>query len=389
MRALLVLLILAAAGAAALLLLNRGPRGSGPEPAGTVSRTEAPAAPVKTAAPDGGDTAGSTHEAALAAPRSAAEGDPAVTPETAAGDDPNAFPTGRMASFHGAALLQREGSPPVGAGSGWIELAVLMGRHQREVTAVVSGGRFDAEIPEIARVLVLSASFDGVAVRFPGLDRPFDPTDDDYALVGIPIPVNVLVPLDAATGTPLAGITVRRGDDATAARLREPSPPAADPSAPAVRPAPAIVEDAASPITLPWIESTHPVWLHLSKDGYASGSVLVDPNREARREVRLWPSASLTVRLTGPGRERADAVVLLREEGEGRTVHAATFQASGPGVQRSSDAIELIVEGLAARPHQIAVKGHDGRFQVVDLATARIDLDAGADERITLLLERP
>ena len=275
--------------------------------------------------------------------------------------------TGPLAAFHGQALLQRDGETPRAAALGSIEFDVIHRGRRDSMSAKVQAGRFDVRIPEVGRVRILGGTLEGQAVRFPGAETLFDPGDDDYVLVGVPVPASVLDALDALSGAPLAGVTVRRGDDATAPRLVVASPEATNPD-----PAPpALVENATSPITLPWLDAPHAIWLHLDKEGYAPAAVLVEPNREARREVRLWPEASLTVRVAGPGREWLHALVLLREEGDGRTPHAATFSVTAPGVRREADAIVFEIEGLAALPHRVEAKGYDGQGHATGPRRAR------------------
>lgn len=374
MRAALIVLTAAAVLAAAFFMLRDGER-PGPflDDTSIERRTADQAAPTTPEpAPD-------------VAPPERVTPEPAEVPGPAPRE--SAPPPGRTESFHGEALLQHPGSRPVPASSGTIELMVLAGSYRALETAPVLAGQFEVEVPEIARVHITGGTLDGLTVRYLGVDRPFDPTGDRYVLVGEPVPVNVLVPLDALSGTPLAGIDLRVGESSTGARLVRNE---ATDSAPAVAALPRpILSDAASPITLPFVDSEHAEWIHLQKDGYAPATVLVDPRVPARREVRMWPSADLTLRLTGKDRTMARTIVLHREESGSRTSHAATFVIDAPEVERTTDAFVLHIEGLTALPHTVEIRGYDHRGRASKLATQRVELTAGSTAIETLMVEAP
>ncbi|MEM9379447.1 MAG: hypothetical protein AAGB93_05800 [Planctomycetota bacterium] len=306
---------------------------------------------------------------------------PAVEPEPEAARAPSPAPVApalapraedlRMSPFRGSVLLQRDGDPPVGVSLGSMTYDVLLRGRRESFEVEIAGGRFEAEVPSIARVLLTGGVFDGETVRFPGLEGPFDPTDDDQVLVGSPFPRIVLRVVDGGQRSPLSDVTVRIADSSTAALLQD------EPDDGRVH-----VSGAASPVALPWLSSEGATWLRVSAPGYAAATVMVQRERATEKEVELWPPADLEVRVTGPGRTRLRAVVLLMESSEERRGQSAVFSRTRAGVMEDAEAIVFPVRGISAGPYEVVAKGYDGAGRAVNLAGKRIEL--GANEARTL-----
>jgi hypothetical protein len=291
---------------------------------------------------------------------------------------PMAIPDGPVRSFHGAALIQHEGELVREAAAGTIELDLLHRGARKRVVATVSGGRFAIDVPVAARLLLVGGRFEDQDVHFEAPRGPFDPTDDDYALIGMVTRRFELDVRDGGQGSPVAGVTVRRAEDATSAVLGDEGGPAGE----------LVLEGATSPVWLPHIDAKRPVWLSVSAPGYAPTHVLVDPRKSGEKVVNLWPSADLTVRVTGAERGRLRMLVLTRDEGSGRTPHAGAFGVADPAVQSGPGEVLFPIRGLAAIPHTIQAKGYDPRGVTVDLGEpVRVDLGPGDSRTIEVRLD--
>lgn len=363
----LFLLIALAATAAGAYLLLSAPKGTAPGDAQTIERRS-----------DGVDAEavrGGTPVLPDVGPQAATETDPSTLTEL---EMQARRSTGPPVTFAGAALLQREGDRPWPARIGTLEIAVLVRAEREERTLKLLGGRFETELPGVARVQLLGGTFDGEPVRFSGMERPFRPVATDYALVGTPIPPNVLKVMDSASGAPLTGITIRHSATQGAALVGESSASGK-----------VILEDATSPVTLPWIQATHPIWLRVESPGHAGRTVLVDTNEARTQEVVLFPEAELTVRITGPGQHYALFVALVREEGEGRRYAAGQITLGTSTADEGLDGHTLRLRSLAGMPHTVMVKGRDRRGVLRDLATERVDLLPGDAKSMNVYLEAP
>ena len=275
-----------------------------------------------------------------------------------------AIPSGPLRSFRGAALIQYEGEVPREAASGTMDLELLYRGTRESMVATVSNGAFEVEIPTQVRVVLRGATFEGQSVHFEAPKGPFDPSGNDYALVGIVSPAIRLIVRDGSMGTPLGDVSVHRAEEATSAWMD------------AERDAGEVVIDSApSPVRLPHIDATRPVWLRVTAPGYAATHILVDPRKASEQTVQLWPSADLTVNVRGKGRNRLRMLVLTRDEGGGVTPHTGTFGANHKAVEKGPSSFSFPIQGLAALPHTITAKGYDPKGVIVQLGEpVKVDL---------------
>ncbi len=283
---------------------------------------------------------------------------------------------GPMRSFHGTALIQFKDQLIRESGGGTLEIDVIGGGARTRIQGIVAAGQFDIEVPVTARLILRGGELDGHEVYFEKPKGPFDPTDDDYALIGMVSPKFRLVVRDGMTGSPLRSASVHMADDASSAWL-EGSPPAGD----------EVIVDEPSPITLPFIDTKRPVWLRVSAPDYAGTHVLVDPREDGEREVRIWPSANLTVRVTGPGRKRLKGILASRLDPSGKRLHAATFSMTHPSIQRDTDSITFAIRGLAGVGHVFAARGLNSKGQVEDLGQIEFSLGPRDEKTVEFRLE--
>lgn len=282
------------------------------------------------------------------------------------------IPTAPVRSFHGAALIQREGELLSQAESGTIELdAVYRGARKRFI-GTIEQGRFAIDVPRVARLVLVGGQFDGDEVHFDDPKGPFDPTDDDYALIGVVTPSYRLIVQDGGQRSPLRDVVVRRADDATSATMGDIKASGE-----------VVLDDGTSPIKLPHIDVRRPVWLAVTAPGYAATHVMVDPRKTGEKTVNLWPSADLSIKVTGKGRGRLRVLLLTRDEGNGVTPHAGTFGISSPGVKTNPSDITFPLKGLAGIPHTIRAKGYDRRGVTVDLGEP-LHVDLGPNDGRTI-----
>ncbi|MEM6567314.1 MAG: hypothetical protein AAF957_02825 [Planctomycetota bacterium] len=279
----------------------------------------------------------------------------------------------RMSPFRGSVMLQREGDRPVGVALGSMSYDVLLRGRRESFEVDISGGRFETQVPSVARIVLTGGVLDGETVRFPGLEAPFDPTEDDQVIVGAPFARIVLRVVDGGQRSPLTDVTVRVAGSSTAALLAD------EPDDGRVH-----VSGKASPVVLPWLPNEGATWLRVSAPGYAAATVMVQRERASEKEIELWPPSDLEVRVTGPGRTRLRAVVLLMESTEERQGQSAVFSKTRPGVLEDADAIVFPIRGLSAGPYEVVAKGYDGAGRAMDLTGKRIEL--GANEARTLEL---
>jgi len=117
-------------------------------------------------------------------------------------------------------------------------------------------------------------------------------------------------------------------------------------------------------------------------------TVWVDPTREQEKELLLWPGATLTVRVTGEGREALKALALFHDAGERGTLAGGMIERRAEGV--TSDGAELIFElvGLPALPTKVIAKGIDLKARFVDLGTASVSLQPASEQTLVLRLAR-
>ncbi len=319
------------------------------------------------------------------------DADPLTTPtlpDDLEGDLHGAGPLGRSAAnqalaveqlrpFEGEVLLQIEGALPSQVKAGSFRLEILTPGASRLVEVGVASGRFKLEIPDRSRIKLLGGVFNGQRVRFDGLGFAFTPVESPYVLVGSPFPLNRLVVRDSPTGAHLSGLRITRAPGMSPASLRGQT--AAEE---------VVLEDASSPVDLPWIESQAPLWLRVKADGYAPMTAWVDPDQERTRELLLWPEAELTVRVTGDAREAVKVIALFHDTGEGRTIAGGLIERRAKGVTSDGDAWVFDLVGLPALPTEVVVKGFDLRAQPVDLARASVSLDPGGRQTVVLRLSR-
>ena len=306
-----------------------------------------------------------------------------ITPNTApATSQQESIPRTPTRSFRGAALIQEKDQLVRGARTGTIELDLLY-RGVRERTSIsVSNGQFQADVPRAVRLELVGGIFESKPVHFEKPQGQFDPTDSDYALIGVVTPAVTLDVVDGAQASPLQDITITRANDATSAVLGERAP-TQDTASP-----PPLVTGATSPVTLPYIDAQRPVWLSVSATGYAATNVLIDPRKPQNASVRLYPSANLKVRVTGSARGALRMLVLTRDEGEGRTPHTGTFTVSHPSVETTPNALVFPIRGLAGITHSIRAMGYDESGVTTDLGkTLRVDLNANDEQTVELRID--
>ena len=303
------------------------------------------------------------------------EGDDPPPGDVRSEAEPDAM-VGPMRSFHGTALIQFEGQLIRQSAGGTLEIDVIGGGARTRIEGVVAAGHFDIEVPVNGRLILCGGELDGHEVNFEKPKGPFDPTDDDYALVGLVVPKFRIIARDGITGAPLRSASVYRAEDASSAWLEGGDFAGEE-----------VITDEPSPITLPFIETNRPVWLRITAPEYAGTHVLVDPREDGEREVRLWPSANLTVRVTGPGRNRLRVLTAARLDPGGDKLHAATFSMTHPQIQRGPDSITFPIHGLAGVGHVLVARGVNPKSQVVALGQMEITLGPRDDKTVEFRLE--
>lgn len=303
--------------------------------------------------------------------------DDALTPEgeVRSTTGPGAM-VGPMRSFHGAALIQFKGELIREAAGGTLELDVIGGGAKTRIQGNVAAGEFNVQVPVNARLILQGGELNGHDVYFEKPKGPFDPTDDHYALVGMVVPRFQLTVRDGLTGTPLRTASVHRAADVTSAWLEGGSLAGDE-----------VTVDQPSPITLPFIDTNRPVWLRVSAPDYAGTHVLVDPRDDGDREVRLWPSAELTVRVTGPGRHRLKMLLAARLDPSGQKLHAATLSISDPHIQKGPDSITFPIQGLAGVSHVLVARGFNAKSQVTELGQIEVSLGPRDTKSVEFRLE--
>lgn len=289
------------------------------------------------------------------------------------------FSHSTLVDFHGIVMLQPKGQTPYPAIRGTVEIAILNRGQMVPMTIEIQQGQFSVELPERCRIRVDGGRLEDQTVRFLGFDGPrtLDHTLP-YALVGEPIPVNQLRVFEGTQGIPLPSVTIRQADDATTALSQGEAAVGQ-----------LLLEDVASPIELPFIDSDHPIWLHVSAEGYAATAVLVNPTEPATKDVTLWPSAQLTVRVTGPGRKKLKALILHRMEPaldgkEPSKRHFATFGMRTPGMTTDPDATIFTLVGLPALPLRLEARGLDERGRESLIGTAAVELGPSETKTVEL-----
>lgn len=283
----------------------------------------------------------------------------------------------RFRAFDGEALLQIGDAVPSPVKVGSFELEVLTRGASQPVEVEIQGGRFSVQIPERSRIRLKGGLFNGQRVRFPGLGAAFAPVDSAYALVGTPFPLNRLTVLDGPSGAHLSSLRITLAAGQSPVTLRG----QADGEE-------VLVEDASSPIDLPWIEARTPVWLRVQADGYAPMTVWVDPQQERSRELSLWSSADLLVRVTGDGREALKTLTLFHDAGEGRTIAGGVIERRAPGVGSDGEAWAFDLVGLPALPTRVMARGIDLKARPIDLASSKISMEPGGRQTLVIQLQR-
>ncbi len=292
------------------------------------------------------------------------------------------FGNQELVDFHGTAWLQPKGEGAYLAVRGTIEIAILNNGRLVPMSVAVNQGRFSVEVPDRCRVRVQGGQLEDQTVRYLKTEGPF--TLDaamDYAMIGEPIPVNRLLIFEGTQRVPLAGVTVRTSVDGVTA-LMEGAAPVGE----------VLVADAASPIDLPYLSAQHPVWLHVSAEGYATTALLLDPQKANEKEVVLWPAATLTVRVTGPARSRLKALVVHRHEpaANGKKAskrHFATFNMSSPGITTDTDATIFTMQNLPALALTVEARGFDKRGRETLLGSTSVELGVNEAGLVNLRLE--
>ncbi len=361
-----VLLLAALLGAAAFYLW--GDRSVSPGGGSETLPTVIPLGPAESTAPD---TSPDGDNGPVELETLAEVGEDLTPAEDHAGERERdeGFEGATLVRFHGSALLQHEGQRPNPAIRGTIEVAILNDGRMIPVSIPVNLGQFSAEVPERCRMEILGGVLEDQTVRFLGFEGQLtvDHTQP-YAFVGEPIPVNRLRVFEGTQRIPLSGITVRRHTDATTALGQDQAPVGE-----------VILENAASPVELPFIPATHPIWLHVSVEGYATTALLLDPREINEKDVVLWPAAGLVVRVTGRRRSQLKALILHRlepgEEGKAPTKrHFATLNLQSPGITSDTDAIIFTLKGIPALPVVIEARGFDKRGRETRLGTVSTEL---------------
>lgn len=285
-------------------------------------------------------------------------------------------PPGPTRPFRGIVMSQAEGERPVQARFGRLDLELLSGGTRTPLTLDLAGGRFDAQVPARARLVLLGGDFEGTRVRFEAPRGPFDPLPEEYALVAIPIPEIRLEVIEGSQDVPLTGVSVARAYDSTGSWLGD-EPPAFDP----------LMEGADSPLTLPDLGAERPIWLRVHAEGYAATHVMVDPRKPGQKTVRLHPAGELDLRVSGRRVGDLRTIVMGRDEPNGRRPHVATFSLTGTEIQRDQDGVLFPIRGLAARPHHIVAKGMDRFGRVVDLGELDVVVEPGLRRTATLRVD--
>ena len=370
-----VLFFAVLAGVAAFFLLG------GSSSLSPSTEPETPIAPIDmepaASAPTGGPA-----ELPQALPEMISEPEDLGEDEEPGRSDATSFSGRDLVEFHGSALLQPKGQRPYSAVRGTIEIAILNNGRLVPMSVEVNQGKFSVELPDRCRVRIQGGQLEDQAVRFFGSEVPFTlDAEQDYAMVGEPIPVNRLLVFEGTQRIPLANVTVRTGTDGVTARMQG-AAPVGD----------VLVADAASPIDLPYLAAKHPVWLHVSAEGYATTALLLDPQKANKKEVVLWPSATLTVRVTGPARTRLKALTLHRHEplagGQNPTKrHFATLDVNSPGITTDADATIFQLENIPALLLTVEARGFDKRGRDTLLGTTSVELGTDQAGLVTLRLE--
>lgn len=369
MRALLLLATVAVIiGGLLLVFLDPG-RPWPPTDDGPLERPEL--APSSAGAP--ADTAEDQAEPELlGGPETPLATDP-ESERTSEASEPLAGPT---RPFRGIVMTQPEGQRPVQARFGSLDLEILRGGTRTPLTLDLPEGRFDAEVPAGARLVLKGGLFEGTRVRFEAPRGPFDPSPEEYALVAIPVPEIVLQVVEGGQDVPLSAVSVSRAEDPTGSWLGDTPPSYA-----------VLVEEAESPVTLPDLEAKRPIWLRVSAEGYAATHVMIDPRKPGEKTVRLHPAGELDLRVSGRRRGDLRMIVLGREEPDGRTPHVATFNVTGSEIERDQDGVLFPIRGLAALPHRIVAKGMDRFGRVVDLGEVEVAVEPGLRRTATLRVD--
>lgn len=349
-----------------LAFLNAGgpelPVGEGPaRPATPAAADPAPEGPSDGASTDPRPLEGPERLAARAGDRTDRTGDPLAGPTR---------------PFRGIVMSRAEGERPVQARFGRLDLELLIGGTRTPLTLDLAGGRFDARVPTRARLVLLGGDFEGTRVRFEAPKGPFDPSPEEYALVAIPIPEIRLDVVEGSQDVPLTGISVAHANDPTGSWLGDEAP-AFD----------LLIEGAESPLTLPDLGARRPIWLRVRAEGYAATHVMVDPRKPGRKTVRLHPAGELDLRVSGRRVSDLRAIVMGRDEPDGRRPHVATFSLTRPEIQRDQDGVLFPIRGLAARPHHVIAKGVDRRGRLVDLGELDVVLEPGLRRTATLRVD--
>lgn len=375
----LALFALLAAGA--LLLFAKGGRGAERDESGaTVDVSVAVPAPVDSSASD---------EALAHEPI-----EPPTIPEAALEDSPDtaavrenaaSFEGMELVDFHGMAMVQPKGERPYTASRGTIDISIVNRGQLVPMSIPISGGRFSVELPQRARIRVEGGRLEDRTVRFLDFNGLFTlNAEQDYAFIGEPVPLNLLRVFEGTQGIPLANVTVRQAIDAHTARLES-----------AEATGEVLVESASSPIELPFMGAQHPVWLHVSAEGYATSSILLNPSKTAEHDVTLWPDASLVVRVTGPDRSRLKALLMHRMEPAAKSDdtpkqrHFATLSPSLPGVTTDPDAIIFTVEGVPALPLRLEARGFDDRGREILIGEGTAEVGPGERRTVELRVKAP
>ena len=306
---------------------------------------------------------------------------PAESPSSAGATERSGGDTGgeaeRYKAFYGEALIQVGGALPSPVKVGSLEVEIMERGASKLVEVDANGGHFSLQIPERSRVRLRGGVFNGQRVRFPGLGVAFAPVESAYALVGTPFPLNQLTVLDGPTGAHLSSLRITRAAGQSPVTLRD----QADREE-------VVLEEASSPVALPWIESRSPVWLRVQAEGYAPATVWVDPAEESAKSLALWANADLELRVTGDGREALKMITLFHDAGEGRTAASSIIERRAPGVKSDPEAWIFDLVGLPALPTQVVLKGIDIKARPVDLASSNVDLESGGRQTLTLRLRR-
>ena len=290
-------------------------------------------------------------------------------------------PRGKDVALAADVYLAQDDGTLIPGVTGHVELRVFAGGVLETRTVPVEAGVLTCFVPERSSLRLGGAVLNGQTARFTKPAGPFEPRGDRLALVGEPLPRNVVRVVVAGTGADLTDLTVREVDGPGSGRLLSGS----DAPVPAER-AP-LLTGATSPVTLPWLDTRRPLWLEFAAPGYAPARALIDPRKPGERTLELHPaSGPLTVLVSGPGRGKVDGLVMQRA-GDDAARPVVAHVRCGAGAQNAPDPRRFELDALPVGRVVVRATFLDPAAfsgSVRDLATAEVELQPGAAARVDL-----